>query len=60
MAFSELKALLRKAAERTVDGLWTAIGHFIELFEPDECQNDSSAAGYSATRSEALAVVLRR
>jgi transposase len=26
MAFAKLKALLRKAAERTVDGLWTAIG----------------------------------
>ena len=25
MAFSELKALLRKAAERTVEGLWPAI-----------------------------------
>jgi len=30
MAFSKLKALLRKAAERTVDGLWTAIGRFVE------------------------------
>ena len=28
------KALLRKAAERTVDGLWTAIGTFIDLFKP--------------------------
>ena len=26
MAFSKLKALLRKAAERTVEGLWAAIG----------------------------------
>jgi transposase len=26
MAFAKLKALLRKAAERTVDGLWNAIG----------------------------------
>ena len=25
-AFAKLKALLRKAAERTVDGLWDAIG----------------------------------
>ncbi len=25
MAFAKLKALLRKAAERTVDGLWNAI-----------------------------------
>ena len=26
MLFAKLKALLRKAAERTVDGLWKAIG----------------------------------
>ena len=48
MAFSKLKALLRKAAERTVDGLWNAIGRFIDLFEPDECQNYFNAAGYDA------------
>ena len=30
-AFSQLKAHLRKAAERTVEGLWTAIGQLIDL-----------------------------
>ena len=29
MAFSELKALLRKAAARTVDQLWSAVATFI-------------------------------
>lgn len=29
MAFSKLKALLRKAAERTVEGLWSAIGRLL-------------------------------
>lgn len=48
-AFARLKALLRKAAERTVDGLWTAIGRIIDLFAPDECQNYFAAAGYDAT-----------
>lgn len=48
-AFSKLKALLRKAAERTVDGLWSAIGRLIDLFKPDECRNYFSAAGYDAT-----------
>jgi transposase len=48
-AFAKLKALLRKAAERTVDGLWAAIGRFIDLFEPHECRNYFSAAGYDAT-----------
>lgn len=49
MAFSKLKAFLRKAAERTVDGLWNAIGILIDIFEPAECRNYFAAAGYDAT-----------
>lgn len=45
-AFAKLKALLRKAAERTVDGLWTAIGRLLDLFTPRECANYFEAAGY--------------
>jgi transposase len=45
-AFAKLKAMLRKAAERTVEGLWTAIGHLIDLFTPQECANFFAAAGY--------------
>ena len=30
-AFAKLKALLRKAAERTIDGLWAAIGRLIDI-----------------------------
>ena len=45
-AFAKLKALLRKAAERTVDGLWTAIGQLLELFPPAECANYLSNSGY--------------
>jgi transposase len=48
-AFSKLKALLRKAAERTVDGLWSAIGNLIKLVTPAESQNYFAAAGYDAT-----------
>jgi hypothetical protein len=48
-AFAELKALLRKAAERTVDGLWTAIGRLVDLFTPAESRNYFAAAGYDAT-----------
>jgi transposase len=33
-AFAKLKALLRKAAERTVDDLWDAIADLIDLFTP--------------------------
>ena len=31
-AFAKLKTLLRKAAERTISGLWDAIGRIIDLF----------------------------
>lgn len=48
-AFSKLKALLRKAAERTVEGLWDAIGRLLNAFTPDECANYFAAAGYDAT-----------
>lgn len=44
-AFAKLKALLRKAAERTVDGLWRLIGTLIDCFNPNECANYFAAAG---------------
>ena len=47
-AFSKLKALLRKASERTVEGLWNAIGAMISQFAPQECANYFTAAGYDA------------
>lgn len=46
MAFSKLKALLRKAAERTVDGLWNAIGRLVDIITPGESANFFTAAGY--------------
>ena len=45
-AFAKLKAMLRKAAERNIDGLWSAIGRIINTFNPTECANYFSAAGY--------------
>jgi transposase len=47
-AFSKLKAMLRKAEERTVRGLWNAIGRIVDLFTPPECANYFAAAGYDA------------
>jgi transposase len=47
-AFAKLKALLRKAAARTVDGLWSVIGRLLDLFTPQECANYFTAAGYVA------------
>lgn len=46
MAFSKLKALLRKAAARTIDDLWDTIALSIEAFTPGECHNYFAAAGY--------------
>jgi transposase len=45
-AFSKLKALLRKAAERTIDGLWNRIGDVLDLVTPQDCANFFAAAGY--------------
>lgn len=45
-AFAKIKALLRKAAERTVEGLWAAIGRIADMFSPTECANYFSACGY--------------
>jgi transposase len=46
MAFSKLKAFLKKTAARTKEGLWRAIGKGIETFTPLECEHYLSAAGY--------------
>lgn len=46
LAFAKLKALLRKAAQRTADGLWEAIGRLIDTFSPTERANYFSACGY--------------
>ena len=45
-AFAKLKAMLRKAAARTIDSLWSAIGRIIDTFNPTECTNYFAAAGY--------------
>jgi transposase len=50
-AFSKLKGLLRRAAERVVEGLWAAIGRLLDEFRPDECRNYLRHCGYTATPS---------
>lgn len=47
--FAKLKALLRKAAKRTVEALWTHIGELLGTVSPEECRNYFRAAGYVAT-----------
>lgn len=46
MAFSKLKAALRKAAARNIPELWDVIADAIEQYKPEECANYFSAAGY--------------
>ena len=45
-AFARLKAMLRKAGERTVAGLWSLIGKLVDLFQAHECANYFSSCGY--------------
>jgi transposase len=46
MAFSKLKALLRKAAARSIDELWSVVADCLASFKPAECRNYFIAAGY--------------
>jgi transposase len=45
--FAKLKALLRKAAERTVEDLWDRIAALLGAFTPSECTNYFRNAGYA-------------
>lgn len=48
-AFAKLKALLRRAGERTVEGLWRLLGQLLDEFSPEECRNFFTHCGYNAT-----------
>ena len=45
-AFAKLKALLRKAAARTVEALWDIIGVLMQVFRADEPANYFANSGY--------------
>lgn len=45
-AFAKLKALLRTAAARTRDALWTTVGFLLDTITPQECRNLFTATGY--------------
>lgn len=47
--FAKLKALLRKAAERTLEALWATIGRLLDDFPADECSRYLAHAGYGST-----------
>ena len=48
MLFAKLKALLRKAAERTVEATWRRIGQLLDRFSPAECANYLVNSGYAS------------
>ncbi len=47
--FAKLKALLRQAAARTRDELWSAIGRLLATVPPAECANYLRHCGYGST-----------
>jgi transposase len=44
--FAKVKALLRQAAERTVDQLWQTLGKLLDKIQAEECRNYFKNAGY--------------
>ena len=48
MVYAKLKAQLRKAAERSIDGLWNRIGELLGAFTAQECSNYLRHAGYAS------------
>ena len=48
-AYAKFKALLGKAAARTIDDLWDVIAEAIEAYTPNECRNFFGSAGYDPT-----------
>jgi transposase len=44
--FAKFKTLLRKAAARTMDSLWSACGSLLDQFNATECERYICHAGY--------------
>ena len=53
-AFAKLKALLRKAGERSVEGLWHLIGKLIDAFTPKESPTTSRQQAMIRTKLKVL------
>jgi transposase len=48
MAFSKLKAHLRRLAARSCERVLEALGSICDLFSPTDCENYFRAAGYAS------------
>ncbi len=51
-AFNKLKALLRQAAQGSIEAFWGPIGRLLDRFTPDECRNYFENAGYASSQTE--------
>jgi len=49
MAFSKLRAHLRRIGARTFDQLFEAIGDICDMFSPQECWNYFQATRYASS-----------
>lgn len=47
--FAKVKAILRKKAERTMEGLWSLLGQVLAEFPAEECLHYFRHCGYHAT-----------
>ena len=52
--FAKLKAMLRKAATRSLDALWTAVGSLLNRFSARECARYFRHAGYRPSKGNPL------
>jgi transposase len=50
LAFSKFKWLLRSAAERTVEALWSRLGRLLDQFPAQQCRNYFRHSGYTVTQ----------
>lgn len=48
MMFAKLKALIRKADERTIEATWRKVGELLGAFPPEECAAYLRHAGYAS------------
>lgn len=53
-AFAKLKALLRKAAARSVEQTWKTIGTLLDEFTNQECANYFANSGYAQPKATTL------
>ena len=52
--FAKLKALLRKAATRSLEALWHAVGQLLRRFPAQQCRNFFANSGYGSAKRNPL------